>query len=118
MGSREKILQAILGAKTGETPLLPIENITVPRGDIVENFIKMVASVGGKVLEVSSLENVRDNVDVLFPSVKIISTIEQLPWYSAHVATDPHAYEDIDLAIIEEDFWCWREWSSWITDSL
>lgn len=118
MGSREKILQAILNAKTGETPLPAIENISVPHGDHVENFIKMVAAVGGKILEVSTLENVRDNVDAVFPSIKIVTTIEQLPWYSPHVATDPHAYEDIGLAILRGHFGVAENGAVWITDPL
>jgi L-lactate dehydrogenase complex protein LldG len=118
MGSREKILQAILSAKTGETSLPAIENISMSHGDNVENFIKMVAAIGGKVMEVNSLEKVRDNVDALFPSIKIITTIEQLPWYSPHVATDPHAYEDIDLAILRGHFGVAENGAVWITDSL
>jgi len=118
MGSREKILQAILSAKTGETSLPAIENVSMSHGDNVENFIKMVAAIGGKVMEVNSLEKVRDNVDALFPSIKIITTIEQLPWYSPHVATDPHAYEDIDLAILRGHFGVAENGAVWITDSL
>lgn len=118
MGSREKILQEVLAAKTGVTPLPAMANLSAAVGDNVQNFIQMVMAVGGKVLEFSTLENVVDNVNAFFPSMKIISTIEQLPWYSPHVATDPHAYEDLDLAILQGHFGVAENGAVWITDGL
>jgi L-lactate dehydrogenase complex protein LldG len=117
MGSRERILQSILNAKKGETSLPQIENRPLAFGDNAENFKATVAAVGGKVIEVGSLNNVSDHVKMLFPSGKIISTIEQLAWYSPYVASDPHTYEDVELAILNGHFGVAENGAVWVTDS-
>lgn len=117
MGSREKILQSILSAKTGETPLPMIENMPAVLGDKAQNFVAMVTAVGGKVVEVGSLNDVSDHVEMTFPSGKIISAIEHLPWYSPYVASDPHTYEDVELAILNGHFGVAENGAVWITDS-
>ena len=117
MGSREKILQSILSAKTGETLLPQVENKPTILGDKVQNFVAAVTTVGGNVVEVGSLNHVSDHVEMLFPSGKIISTIEQLRWYSPYVAKDPHTYEDVELAIFYGHFGVAENGAVWITDS-
>lgn len=117
MGSREKILQSVLSAKAGKTSLPQIENTPTALGDQKQNFAAMVAAVGGKVVEVGSLNDVSNHVKMLFPSGKIISAIEQLPWYSPYVASDPHTYEDVELAILNGHFGVAENGAVWITDS-
>ena len=118
MGNRENILQRISGVKVGDTPLPSFQNISTPLGDTTQNFIDMVAAVGGKVIELSGLEKLPEIVAELFPSSKIVSTIAGLPWYSQHVAIDPHTFEDVDLAILPCHFGVAENGAVWITDVL
>lgn len=118
MGNREKILQRISGAKVSETPLPTLKDISIPLGDTIQRFVEMVTAVGGKVIEIKSMDEVPGIVEELFPSAKIVSPMNTVPWYSPHVAADPHTFEDVDLAILPGHFGVAENGAVWITDSL
>jgi L-lactate dehydrogenase complex protein LldG len=118
MGNRENILQRIREVKVRNTPLPSLRDISLPLGDTAQNFIDMVAAVGGKVIELRGLEKLSEIVVGLFPASKIFSTIEGLPWYSQNVGTDPHSFQDVDLAILPGHFGVAENGAVWITDAL
>lgn len=104
--------------KVRNTPLPSLRDISIPLGDTAQNFIDMVAAVGGKVIELRGLEKLSEIAVGLFPASKIVSTIEGLPWYSQHVGTDPHTFQDVDLAILPGHFGVAENGAVWITDAL
>ena len=118
MGSRDKVLQRIAGVRVEETVLPAVKNMSTALGDPCQRFIEMVAAVGGKVIEVSALEKVPEIVESMFLSARIVSTIVELPWYSHSVVTDPHQFEDLDLAILRSHFGVAENGALWITDEL
>jgi len=118
MGNRENILNRILGVKVSDTQLPTIKDVSIPLGNSVQRFIEMVGAVGGKVLEVSVIDEVPQTVEQLFPSMKIISPMKMMPWKSPHVAADPHTFEDVDLAVLPGHFGVAENGAVWVTDAL
>jgi L-lactate dehydrogenase complex protein LldG len=49
---------------------------------------------------------------------RIVSTQKVLPWYLSTLSSDPHAYEDVDLAILQGHFGVAENGAVWITDGL
>lgn len=116
MQSREKVLQSILDAGTGETTLPVIEHMLTHASDNAAKFKEMVASVGGRVIELREIQELKENVSASYASARIISMIPQLPWYSPGVATDPHSFEDVELAILSGHLAVAENGSVWLTE--
>ena len=51
-------------------------------------------------------------------SGRIISTIPELPWFAPQLSADPHAFENVDLAILKGHFGVAENGAVWITDKL
>lgn len=119
MRNRERILQNILRAQSGAASLPSMDQKHAVAGDHVQKFFDMIASVGGKVVESVALTKLKENVDALYPAMtRIITTIPDLPWYSAQLSPDPHSFENVDLAILKGNFAVAENGAVWITDSL
>lgn len=122
MSSRDHILATIAQNQPESVPLPKIPLFSEVEDDLIEKFKTVVVGVGGRVYEVSSLEEIKQIVNQLFPSsARIISTVPEL----ADIAqingledVDPHTFDDVDLSIIKAYFGVAENSALWVTEDL
>jgi L-lactate dehydrogenase complex protein LldG len=116
MDSREKILARIKANQPESKPLPEIlmSPVSFP---IQENFISVLTSIGGIVIELNYLTDILEFVARNFAGKNIVTTIDQLfSKIKSAGAPTPHELDGIDLAIIEGEFGVAENGSIWITD--
>jgi L-lactate dehydrogenase complex protein LldG len=120
MGTREKILEAVLKNQPQST-LLP--DITVFRGKQtdVAQYIDVFKTIGGSAYLVDDLDEIklilRENFDF---SKRILSTLPELDDVAELVSAevDPHTFENVELAIIKAHFSVAENGAVWLTDEV
>ena len=119
MGSKEKILKNIAAAKANEKPLPELKKNQGGSGNYVEEFLAVLEKIGGKGVQVKDWAAIGQYVLQNFSaSGRILSTIPELPWFSPQLAVDPHAFENVDLAILKGHFGVAENGAVWITNNL
>lgn len=119
--SRESILSAV---KKNKPELLPLPEIDLSVFDedidLVETFINNLELVGGRAIQLASIENMDEEIKKLYPNAsKIVSTIKEsnLGTISISKNTKPHSLEAIDLAIIKGELAVAENGAVWITEN-
>jgi L-lactate dehydrogenase complex protein LldG len=119
MSSREQILNSIAKSKPVAVPLPDVNNFNTPALPLIELFTKILTGIGGNVLQVKSLDDVRDYVKQNYTSTaRIVTPIQQL----ADIApvekfnSDPHLLESVDLAILQPQFAVAENGAAWVTN--
>lgn len=119
--SRESILSAV---KKNKPELLPLPEIDLSVFDedidLVETFINNLKLVGGRAIQLASIENMDEEIKKLYPNAsKIVSTIKEsnLGTISISKNTNPHSLEAIDLAIIKGELAVAENGAVWITEN-
>jgi L-lactate dehydrogenase complex protein LldG len=116
--SRERILENIRKANVVKTPL-PSLSAGSDASDNIERFTEVLVNIGGRVFPVESYEAISAQIKMLFPeSVKIVSVLQELPWYTPTFSHDPHDLKDVDLAIMGGHFAVAENGAVWLTDEL
>lgn len=120
MGSREKILQNILGQKAATKVLPPLEQNFQNDSDNVKKFCDVLESIGGKAVEVVTWKGIMDHLakQPYASKGRIVSTIPDLPWYVAQFGHDPHSFENVDLSVLKGHFGVAENGAVWITEGL
>ena len=107
MSSREKILEAVLKNQPATTPLPDITIFQGNENDKVEKYINVFKAIGGSALLVDDTSAVKNFIQENFASDKrIITTLPELNGVAEilSITDDPHAFENIELAIIRAHF--------------
>jgi len=119
--SRAAILKAV---QENKPTLMPLPEINVhsfdESVDIPDTFKKNVELVGGKLKEVSKIENVDAVIKELYPKAqRIVSQIpnSNLGTISITKETEAHSLENIDLAIIKGEFGIAENGAVWISEN-
>ncbi len=116
MTTREKILSAIRKNSpaprdaqrvTAETPLDP---------DRIEKFKEALVSIGGSVLEASSVHEASDLIDRLISTSGYTNVVGTRTEDMMHLGSDPHLLANIDLAILSGEFGVAENGAVWITE--
>ena len=82
-------------------------------------FVALLEKIGGKAVEVKDWAALGHYVLQHFSaSSRILSTIPELPWFAPQLSDDPHAFENVDLAILKGHFGVAENGAVWITDKL
>jgi len=119
MGSKEKILNNIAQANANEKPLPELNKNQGGMANCAGEFLTILEKIGGKGVEVKDWAAVGEYVSQNFSSSgRILSTIPELPWFSPQFSDDPHAFENVDLAILKGHFGVAENGAVWITDKL
>jgi L-lactate dehydrogenase complex protein LldG len=117
MSSREKILEAV---KAAQPELIPLPNfMEVDSIGTIEKFSQILESIGGKVFQLNSIEEVLPAVEKLFPDAKrIVSAITFLERYNLKEdKTFRHqTLHDADVVIIEAAFAVAENGAVWLTE--
>ena len=87
--------------------------------NLYEKFSEILNFVGGKALEVSSYQEIKDDVRQHYQDVTNIATtideLSELADFSLNIA-DPHDLEMLNLAIIEGDFAVAENAAIWVSE--
>ena len=119
MGSREQILNNIARANVKETPLAELKETLAKGSNDAGEFVAILEKIGGKVVEVKDWAALGHYVLHHFSTLtRILTTIPELPWFAAQLSDDPHAFENVDLAILKGHFGVAENGAVWITDKL
>jgi L-lactate dehydrogenase complex protein LldG len=121
MTTREKILQAVL---QNQPPSTTLPDVSVFRGDtdgLVQKYMEVFKTIGGSAFLVDDLAAVRWSVEKNFDSTKrIVTTLPELTGNFELISdtVDPHAYSDVELAIINAHFAVAENGAVWLTEEL
>jgi L-lactate dehydrogenase complex protein LldG len=118
MNSREKILERV---KLNQPDLIKEQAVAIKStapANVVEKLKSVLISVGGAVVEVGNLEEIKKNIEDLFPNAShVISSIPGLNTEDQFIAgEDPHSLERIQVAILEGEFGVAENGAVWITE--
>ena len=118
MSSRDKILAAV---KANQPELIEIPVVNIPQSDqgLVERFTTIASAIGSKVVEIASLEEIKEYVATHFDvQSRIISSFSDL----ADIAEtnisgfDPHELENVDLAILKAEIAVAENGALWVPE--
>ncbi|MFZ6010631.1 MAG: LutC/YkgG family protein [Bacteroidota bacterium] len=116
MNSREKILSTVLAHQPSLSPL-PVTDIpSDTKHDVLEKFKTMLVSIGGAIVETDNIDAIKEFVNRNFTTARrVISLVPGM--FTAPLPADPHALEDVDVAILPGQFGVAENGAIWITDS-
>lgn len=101
-------------------PEVPSFHLEAP--DLVEKFTQVAISIGSRVFQVKSYEEVREILSQDFsPTHRIISKVSELASFadaSLLQDQDRHQLENVDLAIVKAHFGVAENGAAWVTEEL
>ncbi|AEI49499.1 LutC/YkgG family protein [Runella slithyformis] len=117
--SREKILAAVAKNKPALTPLPEIQNFGNPYTDLAEQFKSVLTTIGGEVVNVNDWEEIKTYLQTHFAGRRIVTNVPALVNVAQEswINSDPHALEDVGLAILEGLFGVAENGSVWVTET-
>ena len=118
MSSRDKILAAV---KANQPELIEIPVVNIPQSDegLVERFTTIASAIGSKVVEIASLEEIKEYVATHFDAQsRIISSFSDLADISETNISgfDPHELENVDLAILKAEIAVAENGALWVPE--
>jgi L-lactate dehydrogenase complex protein LldG len=121
MSSRDTVLKAIRKSQREATPMPTLEQDWLRFDDPIEQFTKVLESVGGKCIQVSSRSEINERLAEFpqFESATVrTSSIEGvgLPTVSVDTIDDPHDVENVDFAVLPGKFAVAENGAVWVTD--
>lgn len=119
MSSRDKILQAVKANQPELQPLPDLAAVKLIRyGDTFDQFVTVLKSIGGTVVEIKHTDEIYQYVKNNFGScqnfVTTLPEIAQLQMLNQH--TDPHTLENIEVAVLGAQFGVAENGAVWLTD--
>ncbi len=121
MSSRDTVLKAIRKSQREATPMPTLEQDWLQFDDPIEQFTKVLESVGGKCIQVNSRSEINDRLAEFpqFESANVrTSSIEGVghPTVSVDTIDDPHNVENVDFAVLPGEFAVAENGAVWVTD--
>jgi len=123
MSSRDTVLKAIRKSQREATPMPTLEQDWLQFDNPIEQFTKVLESVGGTCIQVSSLSEINDRLAEFpqFESANVrTSSVEGvgLPTVSVDTIDDPHNVENVDFAVLPGKFAVAENGAVWVTDEI
>ena len=121
MSSREKILAAVKQNQPEPEPLPVVQNFEQPYTGLQEKFTSVLQSIGGKVYEATSTNEVVVTLQAqLGNEGRIISLVKGFEPYAIfyNIHENPHLLENVEVAIISAHFAVAENGSVWVPDEL
>ncbi|MEJ6981902.1 LUD domain-containing protein [Pedobacter sp. P351] len=118
MSSRDKILAAVK-ANQPELIEIPVVNIPQSTEGLSQRFTAIATAIGSKVIEVSSIEEIKEHISGRFNnSSRIISSFTELSDIAETEITkaDPHTLENVDLAILKAEIAVAENGALWVPE--
>lgn len=120
MESREKILKSISENQPGNYHYPEIDISYTPPENLVEKFKAVLVSIGGAVIEVETIDQIKFNLSTLFPSARqIVSALPELPMETDITLSgnNPHQLKDIEVAVLKGHFAVAENGAIWLTQN-
>jgi L-lactate dehydrogenase complex protein LldG len=121
MSTREKILQAVLKNQPQISPLPDISMFKGDNTDKVQKYIDVFKTIGGSAHLVDDLADVKAMINEHFDVTKrVVTSLPELSdrFELLSTTSDPHTYEDVELAVINGHFSVAENGAVWLTDEL
>jgi len=121
MSSRDSILKAVRQSQREATPLPTLDQNWMRFDDPIEQFTKVLESVGGKCIRVGSLAEIDGHLSS-FPQFESAgmraSTVEGIgqPTIDVGAIDDPHKLERVDFAVLSGEIAVAENGAVWVTD--
>lgn len=121
MSSRDSILKAVRQSQREATPLPTLDQDWLRFDDPIEQFTKVLESVGGKCIRVGSRAEINDHL-AEFPQFESAamraSTVEGIghPTIDVETINDPHELERVDFAVLLGEIAVAENGSVWVTN--
>ncbi|RZM25036.1 MAG: lactate utilization protein B/C [Pedobacter sp.] len=119
MTSREKMLSAIAQNQPELIELPPDFVVNGSETESLQTFIQVVSEIGGAVYQASDLAHLKSKIQQEFPDAeRKITTINPLSDIAEiyDFSSSPHAFENVDVAILEGHFGVAENGAVWITE--
>ncbi|WP_143306078.1 LutC/YkgG family protein [Chitinophaga vietnamensis] len=116
MNSRDKILAALKQNQPEASVLPSLEGLRGAMPNDVAAYRKVLESLGGSLFEVNSAEEIRPLLQQQYPGLKRVvdaTAPEQREW----INEDPHALEDVDMAIVPGQWAVAENGAIWLTEA-
>jgi L-lactate dehydrogenase complex protein LldG len=119
MSSRDKILEAVLKNQPPLTSLPVIDMYGGDSSDLVQTYVHIFKSIGGSAFVTANLEQTASLIETQFDLTKrTVTTLPEFGHFAEMITTRvaPHAYEDVELAIIRGHLGVAENGAVWLTD--
>ena len=119
MSSRERILAAVK-ANQPELTELPEVNIPQSNDNLVERFATIATTIGGKVFEITAVEEIKSLISEQFNSTaRIITSLAELSDIAETEISqiNPHDLENVDLAILSGEIAVAENGAIWVPEA-
>jgi len=122
MSSREKILGAITSNKPAfiESPVMDIKGATATADELVQQFIKTLGGIGGKAVQISSTDQIRDEIQQSKDRGEyVVNTLPYLGEVNSEINTsmDANALEPVYKTYIEATIGVAENGAVWLYES-
>lgn len=121
MTSRERILAAV---KQNQPPLSMLPDVTmfgVIEADLAAKYIETFTGIGGQVITISQLDEIKRILPQYFDTTKrIVTTLAELDDTAELISenVDPHSFEDVEVAIIKAELAVAENGAVWLTEDV
>lgn len=121
MSSRDSILKAVRQSQREPTPLPTMDQDWLRFDDPIDQFTKVLESVGGQCIRVGSHGEISEHLSAFpqFESASLrASTVEGIgqPTIDVSAIDDPHELERVDFAVLSGELAVAENGSVWVTD--
>ena len=119
MSSRERILAAVK-ANQPELTELPEVNIPQSNDNLMERFATIATTIGGKVFEITAVEEIKSLISEQFNSTaRIITSLAELSDIAETEISqiNPHDLENVDLAILSGEIAVAENGAIWVPEA-
>lgn len=121
MSTRETILAAVKRNQPPLSPLPEISQFVVPEPDIAAKYTEIFTGIGGRVIDITSLDQIPALLNENFDTPKrVITTLPELAASAELIQADvdPHLFEDVELAIITAKLAVAENGAVWLTEEV
>ncbi len=113
--ARERILAATRTNKPAETALPTVPNFW--GDDSLERFSTVLASIGGEVVRLASLDALKSTVQELFPKAQLIASSLFTPSLHIDASTPTEVLADVDLAVLPGEIGVAENGAVWLPEA-
>lgn len=119
LATRDKILNAIKLAKPALEPLPTAWHLdAIQYDDAAEKFIETFSAIGGQVILVNTIEDIKTFIAGNFSSANMITTVPALTnVQQLNKTTTAHELENIELAVVAAQFGVAENGAVWMTEN-
>jgi L-lactate dehydrogenase complex protein LldG len=117
MTSRDKILTAVM---QNQPEIVPLPELNFPQqenSDVVEKFIATLTGIGGKVLAISSYNDIKVYISATTSTdMRVVTNITAIDDTAEMLIEHSGSLQDVELAIIKAHFGVAENGAVWITE--